>query len=374
MRIVIAGGGVIGLAVAWRAASAGHDVSVVDPAPGQGASWVAGGMLTPAAEAHLLEPDLLRLSRASAERWSDFAARLAVAAGAEVGYTERGTLVVARDADDLGGLDHLGSVLGRLGLDAERVGGREARRLEPALAPSVRGALWLADEHQVDNRLLVDALLTACGRLGVRTVGQRVQRVAGPGAAGGHEVLLESGEVLHADEVVLATGAWATGLVVHGVAVELPVRPVKGQIVRVRGTSSAVLPSRTVRGEEAYIIPRAHGEIAIGATSEEKGFDVTVTAGAVRELLERARELVPGLEEAHFAEAAAGLRPGTPDNGPLIGRIGGAGGPIVATGHFRHGILLAPITADVVAALLADDAPPIEAASFRPDRFVEVEA
>jgi glycine oxidase len=156
---------------------------------------------------------------------------------------------------------------------------------------------------------------------------------------------------------------------------DLPVRPVKGQILRVRATSAEVFPTRTVRGLGVYVFPRPGGEIAIGATSEERGYDTTVTAGGVHQLLHDAWELMPGLAEAEFVEAIAGLRPATPDNAPIIGSV--PGGPVLALGHYRHGVLLAPVTADAVVAALFGEAPAPSAAvlaPFAPDRFVEVGA
>lgn len=370
-EVVVVGGGVIGLACAWRAAGGGWSVTVVDPAPGRGASWVAGGMLAPAAEVQPGDEALLALGRRSAERYPAFVAELAGSAGTDPGYTRRGTLIAARDTDDAAQLRVLHDLQHRWGLAAERLTSREARRLEPALGPAVRGGLWLPDDHQIDNRRLVGALIAGCRQRDVAFVDRPATTVA-TSATGRARVVLDDGRAVEGDEVVVAAGA-ASGrqpaIDVDGRSTELPVRPVKGQIVRVRATGASVAPTRTVRGLEVYVIPRDHGEIAIGATSEERGFDTRVTAGAVRELLDRAWELLPGLAEAEFVEVVAGLRPGTPDNAPLLGRLGGAGGPIVATGHYRHGVLFAPVTADAVLALLDATATPVDLTAFAPDRF-----
>lgn len=362
MRAVVVGGGVIGLSIAWRAATAGHAVVVIDPDPGRAASWVAGGMLAPVAEAYQGEEAITALGVAAAARWSSWADELRAAAGLEPGYTEHGTLVIARDQDELAALLPLHEVQLRQGLQAERVSSREARRIEPALAPSIRGGLWLQDDHQVDNRSYVRALIDACGRAGVSFVHERAERCCA------HELSLESGRSLAADAVVVATGAWQPVIEADGHPIDLGVRPVKGQIVRVRATSNAVFPHTTVRAEDVYVIPRDHGEIAIGATSEEKGFDTTVTAGAVRDLLTSAWELLPALAEAEFVEVIAGLRPGTHDNAPLIGRLAKEG-PIVAMGHYRHGVLFSPITAEAVAGLLEGRDIPAVVAPFDPARF-----
>jgi glycine oxidase len=351
MRVLVVGGGVIGEAVAWRLAGHGAQVTVVDPAPGGGASWVAAGMLAPVAEAGPGDEAVLALNLASAARWPAFAAALADASGSDPGYTTNGTLVVARDRDDLDVLDDVGDQHDAAGLGSLRVGSREARRLEPALGPSARGALWLPDDHQVDNRLLLAALARASDRAGVARVAERARRVTA------QSVETASGLRLTADAVVVATGAWAPPVEVEGRPVTVPVRPVKGQILRLRATAGAVFPRRTVRGTDVYVVPREHGEIVVGATVEERGFDTTVTAGAVLSLLQDAWELLPGLAEAELAEAVAGLRPATPDNVPLIGSLGPAG-PVVATGHHRHGILLTPLTADLVAHLVLGVAVP----------------
>jgi glycine oxidase len=351
MRVVVVGGGVIGEASAWRLARHGAQVTVVDPAPGTGASWVAAGMLAPVAEAGPGEEVVLALNLASAGRWPGFARELAEAAGRDAGYTTNGTLIVARDRDDLGILDDIDEQHEMAGLGSLRVGSREARRLEPALGPTARGGLWLPDDHQVDNRLLLAALAEASRRAGVVRVSERARRVTA------RSVETVSGVHLDGDAVVVATGAWVPPIEIDGRAVTLPVRPVKGQVLRLRATAGAVFPHRTIRGTEVYLVPRDHGEIVVGATVEERGFDTTVTAGAVLELLRSAWELVPAVAEAELVEAIAGLRPGTPDNVPLIGWLG-EGGPLVATGHHRHGILLAPLTADIVAHLVLGSAVP----------------
>ena len=361
MRVVVVGGGVVGLSIAWRGAARGASVTVVDPAPGAGASWVAGGMLAPVAEAARGEEAVTALGIESARRWPAFATALADASGLAPGLTTMGTLVVARDGDDAGELGELHQIQQAAGLVAERVSSREARRLEPALGPSIRGGLWLPDDHQVDNRALLRALKAACDRRAVGFVEDAAT------AIGPSSVTVTSGSVIPADVVVVATGAWVPPLRFDDAFAAVPVRPVKGQILRVRSTPTAVCPTRTVRGVDVYIIPRANGEIAIGATSEEKGYDTTVTAGGVMDLLRDAWELCPGLAEAEFVEAIAGLRPGTHDNVPLIGwwgpgaaagSSGSAGSAcLLAMGHYRHGVLLAPITADaVVASILGADA------------------
>jgi len=363
----VVGGGVIGLGIAWRAAQAGLSVTVVDQAPGRGASWAAAGMLAPVTEVHYGERALLGLNLAAAARWPGFAAEVEEAAGHPVGYRPAGTLAVARDTDDNASLEDLYQFQLRCGLEVERLRSRECRQLEPGLAPSVRGGILAPGDHQVDNRALVEALLVACERSGVRLVEGRVAELVTDGdrVIG---VVLGDGERLAAGVVVLAAGCWSGGL--GGVAAEalVPVRPVKGQLLYLRGPADQPLCHRNVRGLEVYVVPRGDGRVVVGATVEEQGFDTRVTAGAVGDLLRAALELLPDVAELELAETVVGLRPGSPDNAPMLGPAGPEG-LVVATGHYRNGILLTPVTADAIAELLATGRVPDLIAPFAPGRF-----
>lgn len=370
--VLVVGGGVIGLAIAWRGALAGLTVAVVDAAPGGGASWAAAGMLAPVTEVHYGEEALLRLNLAAARRWPGFAGELEDAAGSQVGYRRSGTLTVARDGDDLAAVEELLRFQAELGLEVERLRSRECRQAEPGLAPSVRGGVLAAGDHQVDNRALVRCLLTAAGRAGVEVRRARVAALVtrGDRASG---VELEDGGVLEAGTVVLAAGCWSGSL--RGVPPQAlpPVRPVKGQLLHLRGPQEAPLCRHNVRGLDVYVVPRADGRVVVGATVEDQGFDTTVTAGAVYELLRDAVELLPDVSELELTETVAGLRPGSPDNAPLLGPSG-LDGLVVATGHYRNGILLAPVTADAIAGLLADGRVPELVAPFSPGRFSQAAA
>jgi glycine oxidase len=365
----VVGGGVIGLGIAWRAATAGLSVAVVDEAPGQGASWAAAGMLAPVTEVHYGERPLLRLNLAAAARWPGFAAEVEEASGRQVGYRPGGTLAVARDADDNAALEDLYRFQLRCGLEVERLRSRECRQLEPGLHPGIRGGVLAAGDHQVDNRALVEALLVACERAGVRMVTGRVAELA-TDADRVTGVVLAGGGRLAARAVVLAAGCWSGGL--GGVAAEAlpPVRPVKGQLLYLRGPADQPLCQRNVRGLEVYVVPRGDGRVVVGATVEEQGFDTRVTAGAVADLLRAALELLPDVAELELAETVVGLRPGSPDNAPMLGPSGPEG-LVVATGHYRNGILLAPVTADAMAELLATGRVPDLIAPFTPGRFAE---
>ena len=364
--VAVIGGGPIGLAVAWRAAQRGLSVLVADPDPGGGAARAAAGMLAPVTEVHPGEDALLALNLASAAAYPSFVEGLREATGLDVGHRTDGTLVVARDRDDLEALEELRGLQASLGLASQRLSSRECRGLEPGLAPSVRGGLLVPGDHQVDGRLLVRALLAACEHAGVRVVRSRVAAVLG--AAGGPRgIRLADGGVVNAEQVVVAAGAWSGGL--DGLPADLlPVRPVKGQILYLRGPAEQPLAERNVRGLEVYVAPRRDGRVAVGATMEELGFDVRPTAGAVHELLRAARELLPGVDELAFDEVVVGFRPATPDNGPLLGRTA-VDGVLAATGHHRNGILLTPVTADAVASCLAGGQLTGPAAAFDARRF-----
>jgi glycine oxidase len=371
--VVVVGAGVIGLSVAWRTAAAGMQVVMVDPEPGRGASWAAAGMLAPVTELHYGEETLLALTLAAARHWERFASDLAAAAG-QFGYLQSGTLLVAADEDDRAQIHALYEFQRELGLEVEWCTARRARDLEPALSPGVRSGLWVPGDHQVHNRQLLAALRRAVEARGVQVVVDAVDAVdVAAGAAQG--VRLASGAAVRASSVVLAAGC-RSPLVGGLPARTVPaVRPVKGQIVRLRRRdgSGAVGPARTVRavveGASVYVVPRQDGTVVVGATVEEQGFDTTVTAGAVYELLRDARRAVPAVAEMVLEETVAGLRPGSPDNGPIVGPSGVVDGLVLATGHYRNGILLAPLTAEGVVAVLAGQALPDELAPFGPERF-----
>ncbi|WP_419994211.1 glycine oxidase ThiO [Streptomyces boninensis] len=374
--VLVVGGGVIGLATAWRAAQRGLTAAVVDPDPARhGAANVAAGMLAAVTELHYGEQELLALNLESARRYEAFAGELHDATGHELGYRPCGTLAVALDADDRAHLRELHDFQRQLGLESAWLQGRECRRLEPMLAPGVRGGLRVDGDHQVDPRRLVGALLVACERAGVRFHRRQAARlvVERDRATG---AVLDDGTRLTADRTVLAAGSHSGQLPGLPDAVRPAVRPVKGQVLRLRMPASDYGPflSRTVRavvrGSHIYLVPRADGELVIGATSEELGYDTTVTAGGVYELLRDAHALVPGLTELPLTETSAGLRPVSPDNGPLLGPTA-LPGLHHATGHGRNGVLLTPVTADVMAHALEEGELPPEARPFSAQRFAK---
>ena len=366
MSIVIAGGGVIGAAIAWRAAAAGAAVTVVDPDPGRATSWAAAGMLAPVTEAHFGEETLLALNLESARMWPAFAAELAEAAGADPGYRTCGTLTVARDLDDSAALAELLAFQQRLGLRVEKLTASQMRAAQPSLSPRIRGGLFAPDDHQVDNRALVEALLAAGRRAGVTFNPGRVAAVSctGDTVTG---VTLTDGAHLPAEAVVLAAGVATARIAGIPEGIVPPLRGVKGQLLHLRGPADAAPAAGVIRGLDVYLVSRGDGRVVVGATMEERGEDLTVTAGGVLELLRAAWELVPGIAELELVETVAGLRPATPDNAPALGPTA-VEGLHIATGHYRNGILLAPVTAHAVTAGLAGN-PPASVDAFSPARF-----
>jgi glycine oxidase len=331
-------------------------------------------MLAPVAEVTPGEEPLLELGLRSARQYPAFLDELAPAAGLQRSAlcdTRCGTLLVARDGDEAEALERELALRRRYGLAVERLRASEARRREPGLAPALRLALDVADDHAIDPRALTAALHRAVDRSGGEV------REGAPAAAleidgaGVRGVRLKDGSVLGAGQVVVAAGVWSGGLEGIPETARVPVRPVKGQIMRLHDPAGPGLLTRVIRMGPSYVVPRGDGRYVIGATSEEKGFDRSVTAGAAFELLRDASELVPGISEWVLDEFQAGLRPGTPDNLPAIGP-GELAGLHWAVGHRRGGVLLAPVTADLVAAALAGEPADVVAAPFAPQRFAAV--
>lgn len=362
---MVIGGGVIGLTVAWRAAQCGLKVRVVErDRPGAGATAAAAGMIAPVSETTTTEPELLQLGLRSAELYPQFVNELEQHSDGSIGYRQAGTLIVARDRDDAEALEREFELRHSLGLSVERLRPSELLALEPALAPTVRTGLRVDSDHSIDPLALVQALLLALTAAGGALIKDTVKAVLSDGShvSGVH---LASGESIATGNVVMATGCQPDPL--EGTE-PLPVRPVKGQVLILRDPNGPGLLRRTLRGEDCYIVPRGDGRYVIGASMEERGFDRTINAGVTFELLRAAYELVPGIAELELSEIVVGHRPGTPDNLPIIGP-GELEGVIWATGHFRSGILLAPITGELVATALSEGEWPRELVPLQPGRF-----
>lgn len=318
---------------------------------------VAPGMLAPVTEVHYGEEELLGLTMRSAELYPAFVTELEEASGVSCGYERHGTLYVARDTDDTAEINDLFAFQQELGLGVERLTSGDCRKLEPGLAPKIRGGVFAPGDHRVDPVALTEALLVACERAGAKLHDEQVIRIE-PRA-----VFTEGGSH-EADVIVLAAGARSPEIGLPA-GIEVPVRPVKGQVVALRGPTP---PARAnVRGVDVYIVPRADGRVAIGATMEERGWDTNVTGTAVMELLRAAFELIPEVAEFRFEGAQVGFRPGTPDNAPLIGRSS-VESVLIATGHFRNGVLLTPVTADAIATIATGN-DPVGMEAFSPRRF-----
>lgn len=371
--VVVVGGGVIGLSVAWEAAQRGLSVRVLDPSPGHGAAWVAAGMLAPVTEASFGEETLARLFVAAADLWPAFAARLSATTGMDTGLQACGTVTVGLDASDRAEIDQLLEFQHHLGLDASRLSASECRALVPTLSPAVRGGALMPGDHQVDNRRFVLSLIEGCGRAGVKLASDRVVSISfdRQGAAAG--VVTETGDTVTGGTVLLAAGVHTPRIGGLPEAVVPPVRPVKGHVVRLRAAPGHPAFPHTVRGlvhgRHCYLVPRADGSVVVGATSEERGYDTSVQAGAVHSLLDDARLLVPTVDEWELLECIAGLRPGSPDNAPFVGPTS-VPRLAVATGHYRNGFLLAPLTAEALATYLTTGVVPPPLDAFPADRHL----
>ena len=402
--VAVIGGGIVGLGIAWEAQRAGRAVTVIDPAPATGATFAAAGMLAPVSELHYQEEELLELALASAARWPGFAASLAGAGVRDTGFRTTATLVLGADAADRRALADLRDVQLRHGLDVEVLGIKEARAQEPLVGPHISCAYRIAADHQVDPRGTAAAIRARLAGVAaargeadpfIMEAAAGLLWDGGAGTGGRHPgaqhpgggwadwqgrvvgVVLHDGTEIRAREVVVANGMGAAALGELPTGLELPLRPVHGDILRLR-VPEHLRPLTTatirglVRGLPVYIVPRDDGTVVIGATSRED-HNPGVSAGGIHQLLRDAQVLLPAVAELELLETTVRARPGTPDNAPLLGRVAGPSGKdipglIVATGFFRHGVLLAPIAAHIVRQLLGDITD-LAWQSFRPDRF-----
>ena len=331
-RLAVVGAGSVGLAIAWRAATRGARVSVHDPQPGSGASRVAAGMLAAVTETQFGERSLIGFAAASVDAWPGFAAELESASDVRVGHRDAATVLVGLDHGDRAEIDRQAQLYRTTGRAVETLTSRGARDVEPLLSHRVNGGVLVPGDHAVEPRAVHTALLAAAERAGVVFDTGPVRDPAG----------------LDADQVVLAAGCGSA-------AFGLPIRPVRGAVLRLRASAEWPPPRVTIRGQvhgqPIYLVPRDDGEVVVGATSDERGLDRTTgTAGAAHDLLRHAIDLVPETAEYHLAELAVGFRPTAPDNLPLIGRLDER--TVAATGHYRHGIALLPATAESVADLV----------------------
>ncbi|CAL8981077.1 Hydrogen cyanide synthase subunit HcnC [Rhodoplanes serenus] len=367
--VVVIGAGVCGLGIAWRLRRRGLSVTVLDRGPvGAGASRVAGGMLAACAEAEPGEEALVRLGRHAQSLWPAFAAELEATTGQSLGLRREGTLVLALTADDRARLTHHHAFQQSLSLPLDWLPASELRRREPHLAPGIGGAVFSPEDHQVDSGALVDALAAAAEAAGavLRPHTPVAAIMVENGRAVG--VRLDDGTTIPAGTVVLAAGAWSRGIAGVPTEARPPVRPIKGQVITLGMNPRAPLLNHVVWAPGCYLVPRHDGRLLVGATVEEKGFDTAITAGGVLSLIEAAWRVLPGIEELPILATVVGHRPGSRDDAPILG-ASAVDGLVYATGHHRNGILLAPVTAEAIAALVAGEGTDPAIAGFGIARF-----
>jgi glycine oxidase len=362
--ILVIGGGVIGCATALELAKSGLRVILVERGtPGCEASGASAGMLAPQAESSAPSP-FLALARASQSLYPDLAVELHEETGVDIELQSSGNLVCFLDEGDEAVGRAAAAWQREAGLKAELLSREDALRLEPGLTPEVRGALFFAEDQWVNNVRLVAALAQAAASRGVEFLRGEVTKLV---VSGDRAIGVKVGEeILAAGSVLLAAGAWS-GRLVAPLGLTLPVEPVRGQMLSLSFTPRTL--RHLLHVKEHYLVPRAGGEILVGASMERAGFSKQVTAGSISALLNSAIRLVPDLAEAPVTATWAGFRPGTPDERPILGPYPGVEGLSVATGHFRNGILLAPITARLMRELIVDGAPSLDLTPFLPDRF-----
>lgn len=376
-RVVVVGAGAIGLSIGWRLAAAGCETHIFDrEVPCRGASWAAGGMLMAGVEIEPGEEWLWPLARRSQELWPDFARELEAVTQQKVGYRDEGTLVTALGRDDVAALRFHYELQTRVGAQLQWLTGAQVREREPFLAAGTVAGTFSPNDHQVDNRWLVGALITA-----VRGAGAHLHthmpvseiRVEGSGAQGRVSGVTAGGSFYPADVVVVAAGAWSRDLPGLPDAVRPPVRPIRGQLLYLDMPADAPLLRHVVWPPRTYLIPRQDGRLLVGATVEERGFQATLTAGGVYSLLDGAWRGLPGIEELPIRELVVGFRPGSRDDAPYLGPTS-VDGLVVATGHHRNGILLTPVTAHTVSQFILTGRCDPVMQPFRLDRFATATA
>lgn len=366
---LIIGAGVSGLSIGWQLARRGHQVAIVErDSAGAGASTAAAGMLAPIAEIKFAQENLTNLSLQSLELYPDFIAELESDAQMSIDYRTHGTLLIGIDRDDTAALDHTYQYQRQLGLQIERLSPEAARELEPGLSPNIHSALFCPDDHQIDARLLVKALARAFVNAGGTLIEN--SEIS--------EVLYENSQIrgaltsagcdISAHKVIIAAGAWARSIRGLPSGILPHIRPVKGQMISLE-LGEPPLCRHVLRGPDAYLVPRSNGQLLIGSTMEEKGFDARMTAGAVFELLRGAWETLPGVYDSAILETWASFRPVSLDGAPILGPSPTIKNLWFALGHGRHGILLTPSTARLTVQALETREIPAQMKPFLIDRF-----
>jgi glycine oxidase len=367
MHVTIIGAGVIGLSIGVELLRRDVKVTLFDKGTaGRQASWQAGGMLAPDAEIGFEEPELYQFSRSSVNRFPEFVRKLEADSGLEVGFRTEGTLMVADDADSEARLRRIYDFQKEEGLGVRWISGREAREIEPFLAPRVSAAVVAPNDVQIDNQKLVLALIEAVRKLGGTILeNTKIERIQPDEAR--PAVIDDAGTSHETDLIILSAGAWSRQI--EGIPADArpPIRPVKGQMVELEMIRPFAI-EHVIRGPHCYVVPKASGRLLIGATAEEMGFDTQVTGGGVYKLLEGAWEILPGIYDLPLTATWAGLRPASRDHEPIVG-YSSVPGLFVATGHFRHGIMHTPETAHIVAESIVNGETSAIPAPFSPLRF-----
>jgi glycine oxidase len=362
---VIAGGGLIGASIALELAEAGLRVGLFDARePGREASWASAGMISPAPENPEMIP-FVPMSLASAKLYPEFVRKVEELAGAAVGYRKDGAIEVIVDGNAQEELSTVIALQHGVGLKAEALSAEKARKMEPALTEEIRAAVFREDEGSVDARALTDAMLKAARRRGVQICAGNGAKAVWKTGERCQGLMLENGQV-EAGWTVIAAGCFSAKI--EGVAAYAPVFPAKGQMIALR--CEAVEIHRPLWLEHTYLVPRNDGRIIAGSTIERAGFDHAVTAGGLKKILNEAIRLAPGLEKARVVESWAGLRPDSPDHLPIIGPTD-LEGLLMATGHFRSGILLAPVTAVMIREWVTKREVSVDWERVSPMRFLE---
>lgn len=368
MKIGIIGAGIIGLSIGWILAKKGFEVTAFDKGEaGKGAVWASAGMLAAISETEPSEEKLLPLLLKSQSIWPDFAQELKKDSGIDVEYRDEGTLLVALDYDEAAKLKFRYEFLKSLNLNLEILSSEEALEIEPFLTPNITMAMFSQKDHQVNSRKVVlalkEAFLNKGGNLkencSVQKISIKENKI---------EYIVANSERYYFDKVILAAGAWSNQI--EGIPKNAipPVRPVKGQALAIKSDPKNPVIKHVIWGSDAYMVPRNDGSIVIGATMEEKGFDDSITVGAIYNLLKAAWEMVPMVYELPIVEMWCGFRPGSRDDAPILGPTD-VEGLILATGHFRNGVLLTPITAYSIVELIEKNQLPEIAKPFTINRF-----
>ncbi len=368
MNVLVIGGGVIGLSIARELHIGGlRDITVVDKSePGQEASWAAGGMLAPNAETECVD-DFYSLCSESNDLYPAFAESLLKETGIDIGLDVSGTLQLAFDDTEADKLLKKFRIQRDAGLATEILSAAEVLRLEPEVSSGVMSGISYPNDRQVDNRKLISALIEYCQRNEIKIItNEQIHSVT---VENGHAsgAMTKTGK-FPADVTILATGAWTSFIEIGGAGpISVDIKPIRGQMIAF-GAGSHIL-KKVIYGPNCYLVPRADGRILVGATVEDVGFDKTVTDEAVSELKRSAVEILPELANLNIVETWSGLRPRSADELPVIGNVVGIDNLLIATGHYRNGILLAPLTAKIIAEKVVENIDSPYFSIFGPERF-----